>query len=203
MAKTKRRSAFGAVGTGLQIGHGLVAVATVGVGLLVVVQLSPAHRTLGRWDTTQLGMGVLAIFVLHILLMLTTPLWHWLAVRTQTKVSRLWAWLGYFIPLASYWLPARNLSQLIDGSTPETATLRTLVLAWGVTRSLAAPLVVAAIIYGLYKLGPTSNITAGLAVAYTLLIITAANLLSLLTIGRMQRHFATAAVDERHAEIFT
>jgi len=202
MAKTKRRWAFGAVSVALQIGHGLVAIATVAIGLLVLVQFSPARIALAHWSTW-LGSSVAAIFGLHLLLMLATPLWHRLGARTQTRVSRLWAWLGYFIPLASYWLPARSLGELADGSAPETTTLRRLILAWGVTRSLAAPVVVIAVVYGLYRLGPTSNVTAGIAVTYTLLIVIAANLLSLLTVGRVYRHLTTTAIDERHAEVFT
>ena len=200
--KPRGRGAFGAVSVTLQIGHSLVTVATIALGLAILVQLSPARLPLVRW-TGLAGTCALAILALHSLLMLATPLWHWLAARGQTRVSRLWAWLGYFIPLASYGLPARNLSRLIEGSAEDIAALKTLVLAWGVVRSLAAPLVVAGVVYGLYRLGPTSNVTAGMAVAYMVVIVATANVLSLLTVSRVHRRLATTEIDERHAAAFS
>ena len=121
----------------------------------------------------------------------------------QTKASRLWAWLGYVIPLAGYWFPAHNLRQLVDGAAPDATRLRTLILAWGIARNLASPLVVIIVVYGLYRLGPTSNVTAGIAAVYMLLSFIAANLLSLIMISQVRRYLDTGAVDERHAEVFT
>lgn len=199
--KTRRPWVFGAVTVVMQVGHSLVAIATLVIGLLILIQFTPARLMIDRQEPW-FGFGVIGIALLHILLMLATPLWHWLAARTQTRVSRLWAWLGYFIPFASYWLPARNLRELV-GAAPEAARLRTLILAWGIARSLAAPVVMTAVVYGLYRLAPHSDITAFLAVAYVPLSLIAANLLSLFVTGQVSRHLATHVIDERHAEIFS
>ncbi len=78
-----------------------------------------------------------------------------------------------------------------------------MILAWGIARNLASPLVVIIVVYGLYRLGPTSNVTAGIAAVYMLLSFIAANLLSLIMISQVRRYLDTGAVDERHAEVFT
>ncbi len=202
MAKTKRRWAFGAVSTGLQIGHATVAAATIGFGLLVLVQVSPARLDLSAGRNIAL-VAVIAGLCLHGLLMLATPVWAWLAARTQTQVSRLWAWLGYLVPLASYWLPAQTLRGLVGSADTDGARLRTQILLWGVARGLAAPSAFVAVGYAVYKSGLTGLPAGWVVVGYMIVTIAAANLLSLLTIGQMHRHLAANAVEARHAEVFS
>ncbi len=203
MARNRHR-ALDIVTVGLQIGHGLVALAAVTDGVVVLLALSPAHMRFamtptGRW----LSPGVLAIVALHIPLMLATPVWAWLAARTQTQVSRLWAWLGYLIPVASYWLPARTLTEMAAGAVTDAEPLRRLILAWGVSRTLATPEIMLAVVYGLYCVDRLGHVTAYIALAYMFISVIAANLLSLIVIGQMRRHLATHTIDERRAEVFT
>ena len=198
MARTRRPWAFGAVSTALMIGHALVVTAALALGAVIAVARSPMGMPLGWWHRF-FGISLIVVLCLHFILVLAAPLWSWLAARTQTRVSRLWAWLGYFIPAASLWLPAQTLRALAADADEH---LRLLVLGWGLARGMAALIVAAPIVYGLYRLGPTSNVTAGLALAYMFLSVIAANLLSLLMIGRMRLYLATAAVDTRHAEVF-
>ena len=199
-ASTTRHRAFDRLTVALQVGHGGVALATIIAGTLLVIQLS-THIKFGLWNGW-LGRGLLMTAAGHLLIMFTTPLWNGLGVRTQKGSARLWAWLGYLVPVASYWLPARNLRRLIDGTSPESHRLRTLVLVWGLARSLATPEIMAAIVYGLYRLDHHDDVTAFIALAYMLISVIAANLLSLVVLGRMHRYLLTTAIDESHARVF-
>lgn len=202
MTGTPRQRTLGAVTVALQIGHGLVALTTLVIGLIGLLIMSPVHLRLGplAWWAT---FAMLAAAALHVLLMLATPVWAWLAGRTQTRVSRLWIWLGYLIPLASYWLPARTLDQLAGGSSPAADTRRKLILGWGIARGLTTPEVLAAVIYGLYSLDHKGNVTAYIAVVYLILAGGGANLLSLIVLGQVRHHLATTAIDEHVSEVFS
>jgi len=201
-AKTsRRRGAFGLVGTGLQIGHALVAVSTTAFGLFVLVQLSPARRDVGRWEHAILAV-VIGTVSLHIVLMLATAAWSWLAARGQRRVSSLWAWLGYFIPVAGLWLPAQTLHGLVTAAGPGNGRLGGLVVAWGIARGLATPstsLLVILLLFGFRNELPAQG---GLLVGYWIVTIAAANLLSLFMIGQVHHRLTAAAIDERHAEVF-
>ncbi len=201
MTGAPRHRALGAVTLALQTGHALVALATVAAGTIAILIMSPAHLRLGPLGQWVIG-GVLATVTLHVLLMLATPAWAWLATRTQTRVSRLWAWLGYLIPVASYWLPARTLNELAEGKSPEAEALRKLVPAWGIMRGLTTPEVMAVIVYGLYRLDHKGDVTAYVALAYVILAAGGANLLSLVMLGQVRHYLVTTAIDERASEVF-
>ncbi len=202
MAKTEQRRAFGAVSTGLMVGHGLVAVSALAAGLLILIMESPIRLNLNHL-TRPLEIAIFCLPGLHVLLMLITPLWSWLAARTQTRVSRLWAWLGYLIPLASYWLPAQTLRRLAEGADPEAARRKTLILAWGVARGLAAPSFFVGLVLVMAKMGLNNTLSGWTVIIYLIVIMFAANLLSLLVISQMGRYLNRAVVDERHAEVFS
>ncbi len=202
-ATPKRRRAFGAVGTGLMVGHAVVAVATIAFSVLAIVQFSAARVDLGHW---RLGLMVvvLAIPATHLVLMtLVMPVWSGLAARTQTGVSRLWAWLGYFIPVAGYWLPGQTLRALAAGADPEAPRRRALILAWTVARGVAAPSATIGVALAISRTTLPSHEQGMVMVTYWIIAYFAANLLSLLMIAQMRQHFATGAVEASHAEVFT
>ena len=201
MVKTKRRWAFGMVSTALQIGHAVVAAGAVGAAMLVVLHFSGMPWSLGRW-LLPARLAVAAVPCLHVLLMLVMPVWSGMAARAKPGASRLWAWLGYLVPLAGYWMPAKILGGLVSGQTPEDARLRTLIRLWGVARGLAAPSAIIALILLLFTLDRAGKVTAGVFVVYMIVTLLAANGLSFVVVSRMQRYLATTAVDARQAEVF-
>jgi hypothetical protein len=201
-SRPKRRWAFGAVSTALMTGHAVVVAGALGTGLIALIQSSPMRRDLHRLSQP-LMIAVLCAPCLHLVLMLVTPLWSWLAARTRTRVSRLWAWLGYFIPLASYWLPAHTLNQLAEGADPEAPRRRTLILAWGIARGLAAPSFFVGFVALLMNLHLGSDKEGWAIIIYVLIVLVVSNLVALLTIAQMRRQLATGATDESHAEVFT
>ena len=201
MARAKRRWAFDAVSTGLMAGHGIVLLAALGFGLLIWIEFTPVRLNLGRWRDLYAD-GMAATPGLHLLLMWIMPVWSWLAARTQTQVSRLWAWLGYLIPIAGFWLPVQTLRRLAHGADPEAARLRILIVAWGVARGVSTLSAFIAMMYVIYKSGLTQRAAAIPAVIYLVVTISAAHLLSLLVISGMRRYLASTAIDTRHAEIF-
>ncbi len=133
-----RRDVFGVVCTALQVGYTVVAVAIVGVAALVAIEESPVRFDFGHWAQPVLW-AIAAVPILHFLLLPATALWSGMAAHAQSRVSSLWAWLGYFIPVAGYWLPLRTLQGLVTGSDRPDVHLRALILAWGMARNLASP----------------------------------------------------------------
>jgi hypothetical protein len=200
-APSRRGGAFSLVSTVLQIGHALVAVPTIAFGLFVLVQLSPARHDVGRWEHPILVV-VIGTVCLHIVLMLATAVWSWLAARGQKRVSALWAWLGYLIPVAGLWLPPQTLHGLVTAAGPDNGHLRGLVVAWGIARGLATPSVTLLVLFLLFGLRSEFPAQGGLIVGYWIIAIAADNLLSLVMIGQMRRHLAINAINERHAEVF-
>ena len=201
--KPRRPWAFGAVSTGLMVGHGLVTVATAAFGLLVVVQFSVLRTDLTPWRSPLLAVVIIIPATHFVLMTLIMPLWSGLAARTQMGVSRLWAWLGYFIPLGGYWLPGQTLRALAAGTDADATQRRRLILAWTVARGLAAPSAWLAAAVAISRTGLSSHDMGTAMVTYWLVTLFAANLLSLLVIAQMRHHLATGATDARHAEVFS
>lgn len=197
----RRNNAFNLVSTGLQIGHGLVVLPTLAFGLLILIQLSPARLDVSRWEYP-MKAAVIGTLCLHGVLMMATAAWSGLAARGQRRVSPLWAWLGYFIPVVGLWLPVRALHAVVNAAGPGTGRLRRLVVAWGIARGLATPSATLLVLFLLFGLRKEIPAAAGLLVGYWTVTIAATNLLSLFMIGQVQRHLATTAIDERHAEVF-
>lgn len=199
MTKAKTGWAFDAVSRGLMVGHALVVLAIV-VGVLLFV---PRHILPGlgwkHWDQPLVWWSVAG---LHYLLMLVTPLWSWLAARTQTRVSRLWAWLGYFIPLASYWLPAQTLRGLINTARPQNARLRWQILQWIVARDLAGPFAFVVAVMNLSTYNIERPEPFDFSAVYIDMVATgfAANLLSFMVIGGVHRSLTRTETDS--AKVF-
>ena len=203
----QRRRFFDGVSTALVIGHAVAAVGALAGGVLILVEESPLKVSLGM-VTRPVEIGLYSLLALHALLMLAMPLWSGLAARGQAGVSRLWAWLGYFIPLASYWLPAQTLQRLAmprlaDGADAEAPRRRMLIVAWGVARGVASPSFFVALVLVMLKMGTDSGMSGWIVIIYIFVAIFAANFLSLLMISQMRRHLLAATVDERHAEVFS
>ncbi len=65
---------------------------------------------------------------------------HWMVRRSlvSTQTSPRWAWLGWFVPVVSLWIPCQillRLNRTVDG-TPRHSPL---ILAWWLARWLTCP----------------------------------------------------------------
>lgn len=205
MAKTgstrDQPTPFGMVSTALQIGHSIIAVATLAIAGLVAIQLSPLRLNFGP-AVSGIAWTIAAVPIVHFLLLVATAVWSGLAARGQTKVSKLWAWLGYFIPVTSYWLPILTLRGLVSTTTDAEIRLRRLILAWGLARGLSAPSALLLVFVACYQFGLPPGWAPPVIVSYIGVTVLAANLVSLFLIGRMRDYLATSAVTARHAEVF-
>jgi hypothetical protein len=108
--------------------------------------------------------------VLRLAMLIVTAWWSLRLVshahrHTRFPISTRWAWLGWFIPVVSLWLPARavlNLNLKL-GRLPDTRRL--LILSWWVARLLISPMLgfvsfmVAAALAGLTPLQDTTGLT--------------------------------------------
>jgi len=68
-------------------------------------------------------------------------------------ISPRWAWLGWLVPVVSYWLPARTILHLNMRLGVISTFRRLLVLTWWITRLLTCPtgLLVSLFAFGIYR----------------------------------------------------
>ncbi len=104
---------------------------------------------------TPVGLAALAMFAQWILrvpeLAISARLTAWMTSRSLVGgagMSPLWAWLGWFVPVASLWLPCRTIFALNRHAEGRTRH-HSLILGWWLTRWLTCPSGVAFLLFAL------------------------------------------------------
>ncbi|EGF92402.1 putative membrane protein [Asticcacaulis biprosthecium C19] len=136
-------------GRGQAIALHVLAVPDVALGILGLTAAMasgwPAQIFRTAENTSALGLVFLvamAQLIVRLPMLAVIMRWTWRLVSNAEKQGRLavsarWAWVGYVVPVAAFWLPAHAVWTLNTRHSPLAAWQRVLIVAWWVSRLLS------------------------------------------------------------------
>ena len=112
----------------------------------------PGLETLSSGPSTQTSLIVGSLFLVvfiqsafRLAMLIVMAWWTFRLVsnahhHTRFPVSTRWAWLGWFVPIVSLWLPVQAMLNLNLTRGRLSGLRRLLILSWWVTRLLVSPM---------------------------------------------------------------